>query len=131
MGRDFDSGGIAVIPCMGKSNLDRPLVIFRQLGIPLYVLWGSDHGVKDSKPATNRYLLKLLGQSEEDWPSQVMEKHACFKVNLETTLSDEIGKEYFHHCLLEVQKELGILKQRHALKNPVVLEQVIARADFL
>src|SRR6185436_5475164 len=34
MGHDFDSSGIAVIPCMGKSNLDRPLVIFQQLGIP-------------------------------------------------------------------------------------------------
>lgn len=128
MGNDFDSGGIAVIPCMGKSNLDRPLVIFRKLGIPLYLLWDSDHGVKDAKPDTNRYLLKLLGQPEEDWPSQVMENHACFKVNLETTLSEELGNECFNQFLSEAQNELGILKRKHALKNPVVLEWVIARA---
>jgi len=129
MGHDFDSGGIAIVPCMGKSNLDRPLVIFRQLGIPLYLLWDSDHGVKDAKPDTNRYLLRLLGQAEVDWPNQIMEKHACFKVNLETTLSDELGNEFFNQLLSEVQGELGILKRRHALKNPVVLERVIARAS--
>jgi len=128
MGHDFDSGGIAVIPCMGKSNLDRPLVIFRQLGIPIYLMWDSDHGENDAKPDTNRYLLRLLGQAEEDWPSQVMEKHACFKVNLEATLSAELGKESFNQLLSEVQNELGILKRAHALKNPVVLERLIARA---
>lgn len=39
MGQDFDSNGISIIPCTGKSNLDRPLVIFRQFGIPVYVVW--------------------------------------------------------------------------------------------
>ena len=128
MGHDFDSGGIAVTPCMGKSNLDRPLVIFRQLGIPIYVMWDSDQGENDTKPDTNRYLLRLLGQAEEDWPSQVMEKHTCFKVKLEATLSDELGKDSFNQLLSEVQNDLGILKRSHALKNPVVLERVIARA---
>lgn len=128
MGHDFDSNGIAIIPCMGKSSLDRPLVIFRQFGIPVYLIWDSDHGEKDAKPEPNRYLLRLLGQTENDWPNQVTEKCACFKVNLETTLSDELGKESFDQFLSEAQDELGILKRSHALKNPVALERVIAKA---
>jgi len=129
MGHDFDSSGIAVIPCVGKSNLDRPLVIFRQFGIPVYLMWDSDHGEKDAKPDSNRYLLRLLGQAEDDWPNQVMEDYACFKVNLEQTLSDEIGKESFDQFLSEVQGELGIPKRSHALKNPIALERVIAKAS--
>ena len=58
----------------------------------------------------------------------LMEKHTCFKVKLEATLSDELGKDSFNQLLSEVQNDLGILKRSHALKNPVVLERVIARA---
>ena len=43
MGHNFDSDGISVIPCIGKNNLDRPLVIFRCLGIPVYVKIGRAH----------------------------------------------------------------------------------------
>src|SRR5207245_4288685 len=39
---DFDSLGVSVIPCGGKGSLDRPAVIFRELGIPVYVVWDGD-----------------------------------------------------------------------------------------
>ena len=93
MGHNFDSDGISVIPCMGKNNLDRPLVIFRRLGIPVYVIWDGDHGRKDARAEDNHRLLRLLGQSEEDWPCGVKDRHACFKIELETTLAEEIGKD--------------------------------------
>lgn len=64
MGLDFDSLGIAVIPCFSKSSIDRPLVIFRQLGIPVYAVWDGDYGNKDPKPEINRHLLRLVGKSE-------------------------------------------------------------------
>ncbi len=128
MGYDFDSSGIAIIPCVGKSNLDRPLVIFRQFRIPTYLVWDSDYGEKDAKPDSNHYLLRLLAQAKEDWPNQVMENCACFKVKLEQTLSDEIGKEPFGQFVSEAQSELGISKRSHALKNPIALERVIAKA---
>ena len=35
-GHDFEAAGISVIPCGGKTNLDRPLAIFRSLGIPVF-----------------------------------------------------------------------------------------------
>lgn len=128
MGHDFDSDGISIIPCMGKHNLDRPLVIFRQLGISTYVVWDGDHGEKDAKPEDNRYLLRLVGQTEEDWPSGVGDRHACFKTTLEAALSEEIGKELFDRLLSEAQSHLGIQKRTHALKSPVVLRQIVERA---
>ena len=68
---DFDGLGITVIPCSGKSSIDRPLLIFRQLGISVYVVWDGDYGGNDAKPEDNRYLLRLLGKPEQDWPEFV------------------------------------------------------------
>ena len=128
MMHDFDSLGIAVIPCFGKTNLDRPLVIFRQLGVPVYVVWDGDYGSSDAKPEANRYLLRLLGQTEQDWPDFVGNSCACFKINLEKTLEDEMGKESFVQWLSEAQQQLGIAKKDHALKNPVVIQRIVENA---
>lgn len=122
---DFDGMGITVIPCFGKSSIDRPLVIFRQLGISVYALWDGDCGGKNAEPKDNRCLLRLLGRPEQDWPHFVADSSACFKVNLEKTLENEIGKDSFNQQLSEAQQEFGIATKKHALKNPAILERVI------
>ena len=124
---DFDGMGITVIPCRGKNNIDRPLVIFRKLGIPVYVVWDGDCGFKNTKPAANRLLLRLLGKPEQDWPDFVEESSACFKVKLEKTLADEMGEESFTQWLSEAQQQLGIAKE-YALKTPVIFERVVEKA---
>ncbi|MBE3110767.1 MAG: AAA family ATPase, partial [Acidobacteria bacterium] len=129
MGHNFDGDGISVIPCIGKNNLDRPLVIFRRLGIPVYVIWDGDHGEKEARAEDNRKLLRLLGQSEEDWPCGVKDQHACFKSELETTLLEEIGKEMFDRLLDAEQGHLGISSKKDALKNPVVLQRIVEGAS--
>lgn len=129
MGRDLEGDGFAVIPCMGKSNLDRPAAVFHELGIPTYIIWDGDEGENGARPEDNRYLLRLVGHAEEDWPQAVRERYACFKRNLEQTLRDEIGAELFDRLVSEVGTSLGISKRELALKNPVVLQQVITRAN--
>jgi len=126
---DFDALGITVIPCFGKPNIDRPLVILRQLGVSVYVVWDGDFGDGGAKPEDNRCLLRLVGELEEDWPHFVRASSACFKTNLEKTLEDEIGKESFTKLLSEAQQELGIAKKKHALKNPAIVENVVAKAS--
>ena len=118
MGHDFDSDGISVIPCMGKNNLDRPLVIFRRVGIPVYVIWDGDQGETDAKAEDNRRLLRLLCQSEEDWPCGVWDRYACFKTELETTLAEEIGKDLFDRLLSEAQSQLGIREKEGRSEEP-------------
>ena len=79
------------------------------------------------RPEKNRYLLRLLGKPEQDWPHFVADSSACFKVNLEKTLEDEIGREPFTKWLSEAQQEFGIDKKKDALKNPEILAYVIDR----
>ncbi len=128
MSYDFDSQGVTVIPCFGKANLDRPLVIFRQLGVPVYVVWDSDHNGNNAKPESNRYLLRLLYQPEEDWPDFVGDSCACFKVKLEKTLEDEVGKNLFARSLSEAQGKFEIAKRYQALKNAAVIQHIIENA---
>lgn len=37
MGYDLEGNGFSVIPCGGKTNIDRPYIIFHTLGIPVYI----------------------------------------------------------------------------------------------
>ena len=129
LGHDLESLGISILPCYGKTNLDRPFAILHQLGIPVYLVWDSDKGEKDAKPKENHLLLKLLGESVADWPSTVKANFACFEENLEKTLSEEIGATKFESLLSEFQKDLGITKRKYALKNPAVISSIIQKAS--
>jgi len=127
MGYDFESMGISVIPCMGKTNLDRPTAIFRNLRLPVYVIWDSDYGGRDPRPEVNRRLLRLFSQPVEDWPEKVTEQFACFKKTLGDTLRAEIGNELFSR-LLDVYCRRLSLKKKHAIKNPQIIQEIISEA---
>ena len=129
MDYDFDSLGVTIVPCFGKTNLDRPLLIFRQLDIPVYVIWDGDQGNSDPKPEINKNLLSLIGKPEEDWPDFVGNLSACFKVNLENTLESELGNELFASLLHKAQQAFGIDKKSHALKNASVIQHIIDAAS--
>lgn len=127
-GYDFDSMEISVIPCMGKNNLDRPTAIFRELQIPIYVVWDSDQGDNNAKPEDNHRLLRLMGAPVEDWPGEVSNHYACFKQDLETTLRIELGEACFITALDECRSNLGFAKKKDAIKCPAVIQRIIERA---
>jgi predicted ATP-dependent endonuclease of OLD family len=128
-GLELESEGFSVIPCGGKTNLDRPATIFHQLGIPVYIIWDGDKGDSEANPKDNRRLLRLMNQKEEDWPSKIEEYFACFEENIETTLCNEIGADYFEQCLTECREGFCIPKKKHAIKNPTVIATIIQKAQ--
>ena len=125
---DFEASGTTVIPCFGKNNMDRPLVILRQLGIPVYLVWDGDGESDSTNSEANRRLLRLLGKPAQDWPDFVGPSAACFEVTLEKTLEDEMGGESFRAWLSEAQQKFGIPKKKHALKNPAIIQFVVEKA---
>ena len=125
IGHRLDSLGIAVIPCGGKTCLDRPLVIFRQLDIPVYLIWDGDKGKDDAEAENNRYLLRLLDLPEEDWPDFVGAAAACFRIDLEDTLAEEVGREEFDAWMSQAQEFFGVQKKREARKYPAIVRQII------
>ncbi|MEM2914350.1 MAG: ATP-dependent endonuclease [Candidatus Bathyarchaeia archaeon] len=124
MGCDLESNGIAVIPCNGKTYLDRATLIFSSFGIPTYTIWDSDYSKKE-EIENNRHLLRMFNQPEEDWPEKVTEDFACFKQDLEQTLKNDLGNE-FQSFLKEYCQTYG-LEEKHAIENPTTFEYVFKR----
>lgn len=127
-GVSLEALGISVIPCMGKANLDRPALIFGALGIPVYLIWDSDEGEQEDTSKTNRILLRVVGEAESDYPSRVEEGFASFKVNLETTLREEIGAGVFDGIIAELQDAFGVAGLKDCMKKPAVVSELIIRA---
>jgi len=127
-GISLEALGISVIPCMGKANLDRPALIFGALGIPVYLIWDSDEGGQEDTSKTNRILLKVAGEAESDYPSGVKEGFACFKVNLETTLREELSAGVFDEIIAELQAAFGVASPKDCMKKPTVVSELIIRA---
>lgn len=144
LNKDMENIGVSIIPVNGKRSLDRPALIFREYGIPVYLLWDSD-GDKDETggvcpkcgkpmdgkhdPSDNHRLLRIVGKREEDWPDHQEPHYCCFKRDLESTLKAEIGDTLFEKLLSDCMKELSIPKRKHAFKNPTVISMVIERAQ--
>jgi putative ATP-dependent endonuclease of the OLD family len=128
MGHDLDSHGISVIPCDGKTNLDRPALIFDLLGIPVYLIWDSDHGGDDPKVETNRSLLRIVRAVEEDYPEAITHDYACFKTNLTEVTRAEIGSPLFEELSGTLRTELGFLERRIEIKNPHFVQALIENA---
>jgi hypothetical protein len=118
-------------------------LIFRKFGIPVYLIWDADAGKGEitgrcgecnkplegkQDPEDNRRLLRILGVTEKDWPDQITPSFCVFKVDLETTLRDEVGPDVFDQLLVKAQADFAIPKRKHALKNPKVIAAIIAGA---
>lgn len=127
MNLDLDAEGIAVIPCGGKTNIDRPLVVFRSLRIPTYVVWDADKEGHDPKPDVNRRLLRMHGREEDDWPAYVDEASACFERDLEHTVRAEIGAVTYDELRATVRQHFG-LRSGEGEKNAMVMQRIIERA---
>lgn len=125
--KDLESIGIAVIPCMGKANLDRPLLVFSGFGIATYCLWDSDKDGSDPKPGTNKLLLRLVNEPEVDYPATVSARYACFEKNLETTLTLELTAAVMDPLVKKLQEDFE-MKKDDILKNPAMMSELLKRA---
>lgn len=129
---DLEAKGICVIPCMGKANMDRPAIVFKNLGIPVYLIWDNDSNCKthemDQNISLNRRLLRIAGAEETDWPAGVSDTHACLDGNLEKGLKDELSEAVFFRHRDNLLREFDMRAARGGRKNPYVLRRVVEAA---
>jgi len=132
MGRSFEAAGIALLSAEGKENLDRPLVIFRSLGIPTYVVWDCDEGSGNAKPQTDLALARLCRPDadavEQPSGTRIEDCYAHFAVNLERTLKEEVGATRHAKCLAAACAPFGITPSKDTQKVPEVVYRMLAAA---
>lgn len=128
--RSFEEAGIAVLSAEGKGNLDKPYAIFRELGIPVYVLWDCDKGLKEA--AANLALLRLVRPGEnlqEAEPATFVGAHyAHFEDTLESLIKEELTPDLHSACLAEACEPFGLTPSKENQKIPEVMHQTLAAA---
>lgn len=117
--KDWNRRGITVIPVDCKNNIDRPVIIFKGLEIPVYVLFDGDSHNKGkgngekSTIETNHRLLKLLNGPVEDFPSDVVtDTYSVFGEKLEKYLTTALGEDKYREIIETVKIELGYSEDR-------------------
>ena len=63
-GYHLERRGISVIPCRGKAGIIGPAAIFRNLDIPLYIVWDADSSQESEM--LNQKLLSVIGERPTD-----------------------------------------------------------------
>ena len=130
MGLNIEADGCAVVPCMGKTNIDRLHLVFTGLGIPTYIVFDGD---KDSHEgaASNCAIQRLLGvKSPVDFPpTSVGERCAVFEQDLNQAIRNIAGDEVYLGVHKEFQDEYGYGKLRDCEKSPLFIKRVLQKAS--
>jgi predicted ATP-dependent endonuclease of OLD family len=91
--RDPQAEGIVIVCVGGKNNLDKPITIFQELGVPCFWVFDNDRskckkkGEEQNTIRVNRILQKLGGIADPDlldWPSGCRERFASWDMDLES-----------------------------------------------
>lgn len=134
MGVSFEAAGIAILSAEGKANLDRPYVIFRELGIPTFVLWDCDQQLPEDKrsPATDIALSKLAkpDQQFQTAPATdlIADCYAHFEKTLELKLKEDLTPAIYEACLTAACEPFGVHPSKDSQKIPDVVYQTLLLA---
>lgn len=151
----LESQGLSIVPAGGKGGIPLAHAILTSLGIPTYVLFDGDSGFEVRAQAAgkttaaingertkfsteNRRLLKYLGETEADFPSeQVGERVATLGDHLENYL-DTNWPEWVTSCTaIEATAGIQLAKNQYAYRTatleangtvPEMLKKILTNA---
>lgn len=89
--------GIAILSVEGKTKMDKPLYVFRKLGIPTFPVFDSDENKSagKQKPETNRILQRIIGiERPMDFPDGCSATFCSYSTNLEGYLKATAGETW-------------------------------------
>lgn len=134
LGVSFEAAGIAILSAEGKANLDRPYVIFRELGIPTFILWDCDQQLPEDKrsPAIDLALSKLAKPDQQFQAAPttdlIADCYAHFGKTLEFKLKEDLTPAIHTECLAAACEPFGVHPSKDSQKIPDVLYQMLLRA---
>jgi putative ATP-dependent endonuclease of OLD family len=134
LGLQWDEGGIVIVPARSKNNIDRPVQVFRGLGIPCYFMFDGDESHRGTKQEVdavraNRLLMRLAGVEPEDFPkTQFHSDWAVLGDRLESELKSAFESEgEWQRMASSISDELGFRSVNQALKNPDGMAAMVDR----
>jgi putative ATP-dependent endonuclease of OLD family len=128
MSVDLEALGIAILPVDGKTNLDRPTAIFKELKIPTYVVWDCDRGDHEDQNKALQILNGVKADSVSGPVTLVSDAFACFENVLENVVKAELGQQLYQTQLDAVKAKYGLSRNEDAIKVPAIMIEVLAAA---
>ncbi|RZJ92150.1 MAG: ATP-dependent endonuclease [Chryseobacterium sp.] len=154
---DLELHDIALISCEGKNNIEKPKIIFDQLGIRTYCVWDSDYNdwldfeskqaqesvAEESDKArasgkTNASKATAKASSDKnndllflnsETPNDWPEHVGNTSASFKDTLEDLLKRELGHEYLSSlVEKHNKTIQAKGAWKNPLVMKNVLEEA---
>ena len=129
----FDSEGIIVIPVIGKNNLDRPALIFQNLGIPVYLIFDTDSDCSptdfDSHKKVNTILKRIMGETELSEPLEmkIERSYASLDPNMTKAIKNAVGDTLYTQIMDDLKEEYEFKKDKDCRKNFIVMTQFIQK----
>lgn len=129
----FDSKGIVVIPVIGKNNLDRPALIFQDLGIPVYLIFDTDSDCKPESRGknekTNKILKEIMGETDFDnlFDTGIEGTYASLDPNITKLIKNAVGDALYTQIMDELKEEYGFKEDQDCRKNYIVMTQFIQK----
>jgi hypothetical protein len=133
----LEAHGIVVIAVGGNNNIEKPLIVFPEFGIPVYPVWDNDRDKEGQPPKNgksactdarkiNRRLLSLCGHNPEDWPEGIHDTHAIFSPKLEAIIEQDVTQAGINWPTL--QNEVGNQIGGGGLKSHAIVSEIVKRA---
>ncbi len=131
--KNFDECGITVIPSLGKRNLDRLALIFREFEIPTYVIFDTDSNKKgddlENHKKTNTVLRKIMGDKDikDPYEQKVERNWASLNPNMSTIIKSSVEEDYYNKELNKLKEIYEFTKVKDCKKNYKVMEDFIEK----
>lgn len=132
LGRDPVSEGIVITSAGSKNQLERPAVIFKNLGIPIFLVFDNDEKYKSKaeeieRKKLNRQLQRICRVEENsihDWPDKIDKHFSAWKGRLEQYLAECAGVESFEAAVVQAAAGFGVSRS-DAFKSPAVASATV------
>ena len=131
--KNFSSKEIVVIPVLGKNNLDRPALIFQDLGIPVYLIFDTDSDKLseiEKNKKINSILMKIMGETTITNPMamKIEKRFASIDPNMTVLIKNAIGESLYTQIMDELKNKFEFQKDNDFKKNYVIMTHFIRKA---
>jgi len=130
---NFEKSGTVIIPVLGKRNLDRPVLIFKEMDIPTYIIFDTDSNKKgndlENHKKCNIVLRRIMGDDDiQDPVKQKIETNwSSLDPNLTSIIRNSMEKEYYDQEMKVLKELYQFPKIENCRKNYKVMEDFIKK----
>ncbi len=113
--------------------MDRPALIFQDLGIPVYLIFDTDSDCKPESRGknekTNKILKEIMGETDFDnlFDTGIEGTYASLDPNITKLIKNAVGDALYTQIMDELKEEYGFKEDQDCRKNYIVMTQFIQK----